>query len=125
VRVRPTFRASLICFPLCSSFAPNTLSVRHQTGTDKASVLDTATPTVSQAAYQLIRSGEEVLRAADRMSQQQTCAMDRELVNLGSSVENASQALKILQPTLLRPELGDLFELGGDVCSLTRGEETL
>lgn len=111
MRVRPTVRTSLICFLLCSAFAPHTLSAQHQTGTEKASLLDTATPTISQAAYQLIRTGEEVLRAADQMSQQQTCVMDRELVTLGRSLENASQALRTLQPALLRPGLGDLVEV--------------
>jgi len=69
---------------------------------------------ISQTAQQLIRSGNDLLKAADRISEKHDCSIDRELVELGAALEKASDALKQIEPMLVetkRVNLLDLFKL--------------
>jgi len=111
MRFRLRVRVSVVLFLFYFFLAQQPVGARSQTESDKARLLDALTPKISQSADQLIRSGEEVLRAADRISEQQTCAMGRELVGLGVALQKLSDALKMLEPGLLKKEAVDLSVL--------------
>src|SRR6516162_9172651 len=56
---------------------------------------------VSTAAEKLIASSNNLTRAADRMAELPSCTMDRELIGLGSALDSASAALRLIEPMLL------------------------
>jgi hypothetical protein len=84
------------------------------TGEDKAfllGILPAGAEDVSRSAEALINSSSDVLSAADRLKQKQSCTMDRELVGLGSAIQKAAAALQRLEPLLLDKQavsVGDL-----------------
>ena len=57
---------------------------------------------IALATGQLSRSSADISRAAVRMSDEKSCAMDRELIGLGAALQSASDALKRLEPMLLK-----------------------
>ena len=65
---------------------------------------------VSRAAEHLIGSGGELKAAEDRISKQ-GCVLDRELTGLGAGLQEASDALKAFEPSLLSKQQVDLTEL--------------
>jgi hypothetical protein len=68
---------------------------------------------VSLSAEELMNSSSDVLRAADRLKQKQSCAMDRELIGLGSVLQKAASVLERLKPALLEQHdvrVGDLVK---------------
>lgn len=77
-------------------------------------------PTLSdalQAPEQLIDASAQIAAAADlmacknRTACEKSCSMDRELIGFGAALANASDALKWMEPLLLKPLPVDLGEL--------------
>jgi hypothetical protein len=69
------------------------------------SVLPKGSEKISLSAEQLLRSSTDISRAA------KDCSMDRELIGLGAAFRNASDALKRLEPMLLKQAPVGLGEL--------------
>jgi hypothetical protein len=51
---------------------------------------------------QLISSSSDISSAAGRMLKENSCSMDKELIGFGAALQNASTALKWLEPMLLK-----------------------
>ena len=72
-------------------------------------VLPTGAEKASKSAELLIRCGDTLTLAADRISEKQSFSINRELVELGAALQLTSNWLKMLDPLLLKKESVSLW----------------